>query len=100
MHNLTRKQRKIKLDDHLIATLSDYDLLIVPGGYATGDDSPVQSLANNTSSPFMELIKKFAHLPPVTEQFPRVILYDFPRFWFQHATSSYLLVLRILYLSP
>jgi putative intracellular protease/amidase len=73
-YSLTLRQRHKALDSELIASLSSYDLLIVPGGYATGAESPVQSLANNVSSPYMELIARFAQLPPRSEQFPRILL--------------------------
>ena len=67
-------QRHIALDDdHLRDSLELYDLLIVPGGPATGPESAVQKQAN-TSGPFMHLISRFAQLPAISDSHPRILL--------------------------
>jgi len=66
-------QRDVPLDDELISSLANYDMLVVPGGPAR-PGQPVALQVAELSGPFMTLISEFAELPKSEGQFPRILL--------------------------
>jgi putative intracellular protease/amidase len=64
-------QHDIRLDDALIASLDDYDVLVVPGGSLDA----VSKQSSRLDSAFMRLIAAFSKLPPRSATQPRVLLY-------------------------
>jgi hypothetical protein len=69
-------QCDVPLNDDLIASLDQYDLLIIPGGAARDPNSGVQAVAKDIHGPFMRLIQAFYELPSTSPQYPRILLYD------------------------
>ena len=63
-------QRDVALDKALISSLSDYDLLVVPGGTMNA----VNEQAAKLDGCFMSLIEAFPKISPTEGQPPRVIL--------------------------
>lgn len=59
------------LDDALVARLSDYDLLVVPGGPGV----KVAAQTAKTDSSLFAAIARFAELEPTDGQPPRILLF-------------------------